>query len=101
MPYPANAAQRQKFPKARYRVKNWREYDQALQTRGSLTLWVALVHKSRQRPAVALAGFLYRMRSETGILSWVMRLITAQATCASVFCAANFRARRQEPIKVL
>jgi Transposase DDE domain len=35
-----NAAQRHKFPKARYRVKNWREYDQALQNRGSLTLWV-------------------------------------------------------------
>ena len=40
MPYLANAAQRQKFPKARDRVKNWREYDQALQIRGSLTLWV-------------------------------------------------------------
>src|SRR5437764_10686451 len=40
MPYPVNAAQRYPFPKARYRVKNWREYDQALQTRGSLTLWV-------------------------------------------------------------
>src|SRR5438874_298928 len=32
MPYP--------FPKARYQVKNWREYDQALQERGSLTVWV-------------------------------------------------------------
>ncbi len=40
MPYPANAARHQKFAKARYRVKNWREYDQALQNRGSLTMWV-------------------------------------------------------------
>jgi DDE family transposase len=40
MPDPANAARRRQFPKARYRVSNWREYDQALQERGSLTLWV-------------------------------------------------------------
>jgi Transposase DDE domain len=40
MPYQANAARRPKFPKARYQVKNWSEYDQALQQRGSLTLWV-------------------------------------------------------------
>ena len=39
MPYQANAARRYQFPKARYQVKNWREYDQALQERGSLTLW--------------------------------------------------------------
>src|SRR3954469_20304501 len=40
MPYPVNAARRHPFPKARYRVKNWGEYDQALQNRGSLTVWV-------------------------------------------------------------
>jgi hypothetical protein len=40
MPYKAKEARRPKFPKARYRVKNWREYDQALPERGSLTLWV-------------------------------------------------------------
>src|SRR4051812_42528160 len=40
MPYRAKEARRQKFPKARYQVKNWPEYDQALQQRGSLTLWV-------------------------------------------------------------
>jgi hypothetical protein len=39
MPYQANAAQRHKFPKAQYQVKNWGEYDRALQERGSLTLW--------------------------------------------------------------
>jgi Transposase DDE domain len=39
MPFPANKARRYKFPKAQYRVKNWREYDQALQQRGSLTVW--------------------------------------------------------------
>jgi hypothetical protein len=40
MPYQANTARRPKFPKARYRVSNWREYDRALQERGSLTVWV-------------------------------------------------------------
>src|SRR3982751_6427778 len=40
MPYPANQARRHQFPKMRYQVKNWREYDQALQERGSLTVWV-------------------------------------------------------------
>jgi hypothetical protein len=38
--YKAQEAHRQKFHKARYRVKNWHEYDQALQARGSLTVWV-------------------------------------------------------------
>jgi hypothetical protein len=37
--YPTKAARRYPFPKARYRVSNWREYDQALQDRGSLTVW--------------------------------------------------------------
>ena len=32
--------QARRHPKMRYQVKNWREYDQALQTRGSLTVWV-------------------------------------------------------------
>src|SRR3954471_4804792 len=40
MPYPSNPARRHQFPKAQYQVKNWGEYDQALQQRGSLTLWV-------------------------------------------------------------
>jgi Transposase DDE domain len=31
---------RHQIPKARYQVKNWREYNQALQERGSLTVWV-------------------------------------------------------------
>lgn len=40
MPFPANEAHRSQFPKTRYQVKNWREYDPALQQRGSLTLWI-------------------------------------------------------------
>ena len=40
MPYRVNEAHRHKFPKARYQIKNWHQYDRALQERGSLTLWV-------------------------------------------------------------
>src|SRR4051794_14096975 len=40
MPSPANVARRPPFPKARYRVSNWGEYDRAWQERGSLTVWV-------------------------------------------------------------
>src|SRR3954468_21517553 len=40
MPHQVNQARRHPFPKARYRVSNWGEYDRALQERGSLTVWV-------------------------------------------------------------
>src|SRR5271165_5237809 len=39
MPYKVHENRRHKFPKARYRVTNWPEYDAALVRRGSLTLW--------------------------------------------------------------
>lgn len=40
MPYKANADRRHKFPRAKYQVTNWPEYDAALIRRGSLTVWV-------------------------------------------------------------
>src|SRR3954447_7105833 len=40
MPYKHNEPRRHKIPKAKYKVSNWREYDQALQQRGNLTVWV-------------------------------------------------------------
>src|SRR4051794_4655223 len=40
MPYKAHEARRHKIPRARYKVRNWPEYDRALQQRGSLTVWV-------------------------------------------------------------
>jgi Transposase DDE domain len=39
MSNPVNQTRRYPFPKAKYRVKNWGEYDQALPQRGSLTIW--------------------------------------------------------------
>jgi hypothetical protein len=40
MPFKANSDRRHKFPKAKYQVTNWPEYDAALVRRGSLTVWV-------------------------------------------------------------
>jgi hypothetical protein len=40
MPYKHNEPRRHKILKARYKVSNWREYDRALQQRGSLAVWV-------------------------------------------------------------
>jgi hypothetical protein len=40
MPHQVKQSRRHPFPKARDRVKNGGEYDQALQNRGSLTVWV-------------------------------------------------------------
>ena len=40
MPYKHNEPRRHRIPKAKYKVSNWREYDEALQQRGSLTVWV-------------------------------------------------------------
>ena len=40
MPYKHNEPRRYKIPKAKYKVSSWQEYYQALQQRGSLTVWV-------------------------------------------------------------
>src|SRR3954452_10299964 len=40
MPYKANEPRRHKIPRARYKIRNWPEYDRALRRRGDLTVWV-------------------------------------------------------------
>src|SRR5215218_5935481 len=40
MPFKHNAARRRHIPTARYRVRNWREYEAGLTRRGDLTLWL-------------------------------------------------------------
>ena len=40
MPFKFNAARRHRIPKARYRVRNWPEYEAGLRRRGDLTLWI-------------------------------------------------------------
>ena len=39
MPHKFNAARRDKFPRAKYRFTNWSEYNEALRSRGDLTIW--------------------------------------------------------------
>jgi transposase len=72
MPYKTKESRRQKFPKARYRVKNWGEYDQALQNRGSLTVWVTPeVIAAWQAPPTGQRGrspFYSNLAIETGHL---------------------------------
>jgi hypothetical protein len=51
MPYKVNQPRRHNIPKPRYRVENWRDYDRALQQRGSLTLWVTPEALEAWRPA--------------------------------------------------
>ena len=40
MPYKHNEPYRHKFKPAKYRVTNWRKYNQALRERGNLTIWI-------------------------------------------------------------
>ena len=51
MPFKHNAAIRDKFPKAKYRVSNWREYNEALRQRGSAMVWFDLDAVSGWRAA--------------------------------------------------
>ena len=39
MPYKHREKQRHKFTKAKYRVTNWPEYNEALRQRGDITIW--------------------------------------------------------------
>src|SRR5215218_9677971 len=40
MPFKHHAARRHRIPPARYRVRNWHEYEAGLKRRGDLTLWL-------------------------------------------------------------
>src|SRR3954453_11783165 len=75
MTHPVNQSRRHPFPKMRYRVKNWGEYDQALQTRGSLTVWVTPeAIAAWQAPPTGQRGrspFYSNLAIETGpLLRW-------------------------------
>jgi hypothetical protein len=39
MPFKFNASRRDKLAKAKYRVTNWAEYNEALRQRGDVTVW--------------------------------------------------------------
>jgi hypothetical protein len=95
MPYKVNEERRHKIPKARYRVKNWRDYDAALRQRGDLTVWVTPAamaawtpprRSGRGRPQtyseIAVeTGLMLRLafgrpwRQTEGMLASIMRLL--------------------------
>ncbi len=41
MPHKFNAARRHKFEAARYRVSNWKDYNESLRRRGDVTIWIS------------------------------------------------------------
>lgn len=57
MPFKHHAGRRHRIPQARYRVRNWREYEAGLKRRGDLTLWL---------DEVAIAGWQAPRRSTPG-----------------------------------
>ena len=61
MPFEHHAARRHRIPPARYRVRNWREYEAGLKRRGDLTLWL---------DEAALAGWQAPRRSTPGGQAW-------------------------------
>jgi hypothetical protein len=61
MPFKQHAARRHRIPPARYRVRNWREYEAGLKRRGDLTLWL---------DEAAIAGWQAPRRSTPGGQAW-------------------------------
>jgi Transposase DDE domain len=61
MPFKHNAARRHRIPPARYRVRNWREYEAGLKRRGDLTLWL---------DEAAMAGWQAPRRTTPGGQAW-------------------------------
>ena len=51
MPHKFNAGRRHKFAKQKYRVTNWRKYNESLRNRGDLTTWISSdAQKNRAAP---------------------------------------------------
>ena len=97
MPYKVNQERRHRIPTARYRVKNWRDYDAALCRRGDLTVWVTAEALDAWTPAntgrrgrprrysemVVETGLMLRLafgrpwRRPEGMLASILRLLDA------------------------
>jgi hypothetical protein len=95
MPYKVNQERRHRIPKARYCVKNWRDYDAALCRRGDLTVWVTAEAIEAWTPAytgrrgrpqrysemVVETGLMLRLafarpwRQTEGMLASILRLL--------------------------
>jgi hypothetical protein len=73
MPFKASADRRHKFPKAKYQVTNWPDYDAALIRRGSLTVWLT---------DEAIAGWHAPVSGKRGGLEWRPSASRARHTAA-------------------
>jgi hypothetical protein len=51
MPYKFNESRRHKIKKARYKVTNWADYNNALRKRGDITIWFSEESITNWRPA--------------------------------------------------
>jgi len=51
MPYKFNESRRHKFEKARYKIQNWPEYNEALRQRGNITYWFSEEAMEKWQPS--------------------------------------------------
>jgi Transposase DDE domain len=95
VPFKTNADRRHHIPKQRHQVTNWREYDEALRQRGSLTVWFtpAAIAAWRAEPRTTRGGqphysnlaittaltlravYLLAPRQTEGLLGSIIRLL--------------------------
>src|SRR3712207_2952695 len=98
MPFKPPAARRHHIPRARCRVRNWRQYEAGLKRRGDLTLWL---------DEAAIAGWQAPRRTTPGGQAWysdvaielvlMLRLVFHLALRqAEGFAASVFRLLGQE-----
>src|ERR687893_698252 len=99
MPFKHHAGRRHRIPRARCRVRNWREYEAGLTRRGDLTLWL---------DEAAISGWQAPRRTTPGGQPWysdaaielvlMLRLVFHLALRqAEGFAASVLRLLGQEP----
>jgi Transposase DDE domain len=95
LPFKLNQDRRHRIPKQKYKVTNWREYDESLRRRGSLTVWFSdeAVRAWKAEPRTSRGGqswysplailtaltlravFRLAFRQTEGLIGSVMRLL--------------------------
>src|SRR5919199_1725382 len=98
MPFKHHARRRRRIPKARYRVRNWREYEAGLKRRGDLTLWLEeATIAGWQAPPRTTPGGQARYSDAAIELVLMLRLVFHLALRqAEGFAASIFRLLGQE-----
>ena len=70
MPFKHNASRREKFEKAKYRVTNWSEYNEALRERGDVTIWTPPITR-RSACGCPVEGFDAPLARHFEFVRWV------------------------------